>query len=118
MSKTLRDQITASAGKVGEIVPVTVEGIDETLYVRRLSIEERAGIADTGIKPGRRANVATGLNLVAASVVNPDRTPFASRDEWAAYANDHYEVFERLARAASDVQGQASKEDTEALGKG
>jgi hypothetical protein len=122
MSKSLRDQVLEAAAKVGAVKSITVDGIDEPLHVQRLSIEDRAGVADTGLPPGRRANVAAALNLVHLAVVKPERindrlVPLLSRDEWAAWANDFPDLFSRLALAVQAAQGDADADATVALGK-
>ena len=122
MAKSLREQALEAAAKVGAVKSLTVEGIDEPLHVQRLSIEDRAGVADTGVAPGRRANVAAALNLIHAAVVKPERVddrlqPLMTRDEWAAWAGDHPELFARLAQAVQAAQGDAEGDATVALGK-
>jgi hypothetical protein len=121
MSKSIREQAAEAAAKVGAVVQITVEGIDEPVHVARLSLEQRSSVADTGLQPGRRANVAAALNLLAIAVVKPARendqlVPYMSRDEWAAWAGEHTEVFYRLAVAVNQAQGDATAEQTEALG--
>lgn len=123
MSKSIREQAAEAAAKVGAVTQITVEGIDETLHVARLSIEQRSSVADTGLAPGRRANVAAALNLLAIAVVKPARendqlVPYMTRDEWTAWAGEHTEVFYRLAIAVNKAQGDATADETEALGNG
>jgi hypothetical protein len=122
MSKSIRQQAAESAAKVGAVHAITVEGFDEPIYVARLSIEDRAGVADTGIPPGRRANVAAALNLLFLAVVKPERVddklvPYMSREEWSAWASDYPEAFTRLSLAVQAAQGDTTAEGTEALGK-
>jgi hypothetical protein len=125
MKKSLREQATEAAAKVGAVTQIaagTIQGIDETLYVARLSIEERAGVADTGHKPGRRSNVEAALNLLFLAVVKPERIddklqPYMTRQEWSAWAGEHPETFTRLSLAVQEAQGDASAEKTVALGK-
>ena len=122
MPKSIREQAADAAAKVGAVKQITVEGIDEPINVARLSIEERAGVSDTGLPPGRRANVAAALNLLFLAVVKPERIddklhPYMTRDEWAAWAGEHPETFTRLSLAVQAAQGDTDAEGTEVLGK-
>jgi len=124
MSKSIREQTITASAKVDSVTQIaagTVDGIDEVLCVARLSIEARSGVGDTGIEPGRRANIAAALNLLTLAVVRPARendklVPFMTRDEWAAWAGDHTETFYKLSIAVNNLQGDATAEQTETLG--
>lgn len=123
MSKSIRQQAADAAAKVGAVKQISVEGIDEPIHVAILSIEDRAGVADTGLPPGRRANVAAALNLLHLAVVKPERIddklqPYMTRDEWSAWAGDQPETFTRLTLAVQAAQGDTTAEGTESLGKG
>ena len=123
MSKSLREQAIEAAAKVGGVKQITVEGIDEPIHVARLSIEERAGISDTGLPAGRRSNVAAALNLLFLAVVKPERIedklqPYMTRDEWAAWAGEHPETFTRLSLAVQAAQGDGTADEAVALGNG
>ncbi|MFN9736945.1 MAG: hypothetical protein ACK59R_00140 [Pseudomonadota bacterium] len=124
MPKSIREQAIDAAAKVGAVKQISVEGIDEVIHVARLSIEDRAGVSDTGQTPGRRANVAAAINLLFLAVVTGARgpddklQPYMSRDEWAAWAGDHPETFTRLSLAVQAAQGDTTADDAVALGNG
>jgi hypothetical protein len=124
MAKSIREQAADAAAKVGAVKQITVEGIDETIHVARLSIEERAGVSDTGMTPGRRSNVAAAINLLFLAVVTGARgsddklVPYMTREEWAAWAGDHPETFTRLSLAVQAAQGDSSADEAVALGNG
>lgn len=123
MSKSIREQAIEAAAKVGAVKQIHVEGIDEVIHVARLSIEERAGVSDTGLQPGRRANVAAAINLLFLGVVTGERgaddklVPYMSREQWSAWASDNPETFTRLSLAVQAAQGDATADETVALGK-
>jgi hypothetical protein len=116
--KSLREQLQESAGRVNAISQINVPGFDEALFVRRLSIEERAACYDAGDLGTRAGRLASSISLVTASVCHADRTPFATREEWAAWANDHFDDFAKLASAASAAQGEATASEASEVGNG
>ena len=114
---SIREQSVAAAGDIGAIVPLVVEGIDEPLFVQRLSLLDRVACAEQHDNL-RYANVRSAVNLVAKAVVTQSREPYQTWDLWHAWANRHTDLFAKLSNAVRIAQGDVTPEESAALGNG
>lgn len=120
MSKSPRQIAAESAALIGSVVPlsVPVEGEDVPLFVKHLSIEERARCQDVRESAGR--GVAVALNLAASAIVHEDGQPYMTRAQWVAYASSSaaaVTLLQQLVNEVNRVQGEAGEAAADDLGK-